>query len=1203
MKRGYWSVAGGVLLLLAVVSLRIYHPGELVEFSDTIYPVRPDLTFVHWSSWWSTANLGTLWTNTAWLPNYGLPFVAWKLGIDGGLAQAVQYFLWLAIPVVAVAFCIDRLAGDRLHWCSALPLFILPFNLYVTLSWPSSVACYALGSAALYAWSLVEGIECGRVVRGLAIAAAASLWLSSDAGNPPYFLIAVGHTGAFGLWLLVRNRRRWPSGLGFCAATGAIAILIGARWIVPFVVTYAHYPLTSLATGGVHTYAWVTARAQLINVLRLTPMWYWGDPSYTYSAALYQNEALLSAGTFVPFLIVLLALARAIRLRLTAALALFSFVLLWAFLVKSDNAPFTVLSWQIDHLPLMSMFRDSEKFIGPLLIDVTIAIGLSLSMACSVSTAALFSVATAAAVVAGGWLMLTGELFTAPRGTPPLYVRIPAEYMRLHESLAESGTSRAVVAPNDRQYEIGTNWGFFGADAEFFDDLAGVPLLRQPYVAYVDHANYDELWHLYTTFAGDPVARRTLDEKLGVSTAMLRSDLTPYVGIDHDLWREGDVASEFPRRSGNPIDVYSAASRSLARAYDTVLGAPDWDYGRTLANLVDLGITLPLLDLPSRSQLSRVVTVTSAGRSDSPSAVILLPQEQHDGRFRSAGGSYDLIARAASTAAFRRDVRESSGPARVFQTEPILGSPSGLRTRRGNAEPAGAVYYFNTEGANWAEAQLVLPLLGPHAQECADVAVDGRRAARVRAGYGRQAIRIKALVPPGSFKVTVNFEGSLGSCAPNTYNARPLWTTGMAAPSTFGVTQVRRNASLFSRSYAVSMPLSADPTVRFTFDSASSLTDDSPSLQTDDSPSSQTGDSPSSQTQDVFAILHVRGAGCSAEISARTRESVLERFNDLNRRSLLSSACLAATPASLRIAGIDAVVHAPIRNVAQPPDSIALIPRHNAQVWQTSVLPPPALESNGVRVWHLSGPSLQIVRYPTLSIAIAKRCLDWMSVRATFGAKTLEVLRPSKYAERGDRVTVIPLGDLARGEGATSGDVIDSVELASVLPAGERSRCTLAGANVAQDAAPSDRAWLDIDGKRFDVPRDDKPHRYRVTLGAGGHSAALHGAVEAAVLLPGAAMDDGTALDAKTTDWSAQTPHAEWIVYAQAADSLWKARFGGQTLPQFRADEDLQAYYVPAAGPLHVYLPVTAWQPWAEAVTWLTVAVLAVLLVWRRRCG
>ncbi|HZZ00851.1 MAG TPA: hypothetical protein VFE36_14905, partial [Candidatus Baltobacteraceae bacterium] len=1104
-------------------------------------PVRPDLTFEHWTSWWSTANLGTLWTNTCWLPNYGLPFVAWKLGIDGGLAQAFQYFLWLAIPVVAVAFCIERLAGDRLHWCSALPLAILPLNLYVTLSWPSSVACYALGSGALYAWALVEGIECGRPMRGFVLAAAASLWLSSDAGNPPYFLIVVGHTIVFALWLLIRNRRRGPSALAFCAVAAAVAVLVGVRWIVPFVVAYTHYPLTTLATGGVHTYSWVTARAQLLNVLRLTPVWYWGDPSYTYSAALYQNNAWLSAGTFAPFFVVLLALARAIRRQLSGPLVLFALALFWAFLVKSENEPFTVLSWRIDHLPLMSLFRDSEKFLGPLLIDVTIAMGLSLTGNWSRPAAGLYSVAALAAAVTGGWLMLSGALFTAPRGTPPLYVRIPQEYMELHESLVGLGSARVVVAPNDRLYQIGTNWGFFGADVEFFDDLAGVPLFRPPYAAYVDHANYDKLWRLYASFADDPVGRTTLDKKLGISAALLRSDLTPYVGIDHYLWRDGDVNREFPRRSGVLMDVRSSKSSPLARAYATVLGAPDWDYDRTLRDLVDLGITLPLIDLTARADRSHVAI-----------PVVLRAQEQRDGRFYASGGSYELTARASANGAFRRDVAESRASAASFAREPILGAPSGLRTRHGNAEPVGAVYYFETEGANWAQTQLVLPVLGPHADACADVAVDGKRVARVRAHYGRQSIRVAALVPPGTFKVTINFNGSARACTPNTYTVRPLWTTGMAAPSTFGVTRVRsHDESLFSRGYEVSMPLSADPTLWFAFDSTPS------------------------QSEDIFAVLHVRGAGCSTEISARVGERVLERFNDLNRRALLSKACLDASPAHLRIEGIDLVVHAPRRFAAQLPERIALIPAHHAQNWQTPHLPRPAVKSNGVTIWRLNSKPLHVAAYPNASLAIAKRCLDWMSVYMTFsGGKTLNIMRPYMFTLHNDRVTIVPIGDLARDQGATSADLINSVELVSVLPASERDRCKLEGANVEEDATAADGAWLEIDGKRFSIPRDDLPHHFRLALANGSHSASLHGPVEAAALLQASLVPGGVPVPATTGGISTRTRSAQWIVFGQAADSLWNARFGNAALPQFRADGDLQAYYVPGSGSLRVDLPV-----------------------------
>jgi hypothetical protein len=115
-NRPYWYSVLVVLLALAVVAARIYHPGEIVEFSDTIYPLRPDLTMRHWMSWWSTGNMGFIWTNVCWFPNLLIPYIAWLLHVPSGAGQAVQYFSWLAVPLIAVAFCIDRVCRSQQPW-------------------------------------------------------------------------------------------------------------------------------------------------------------------------------------------------------------------------------------------------------------------------------------------------------------------------------------------------------------------------------------------------------------------------------------------------------------------------------------------------------------------------------------------------------------------------------------------------------------------------------------------------------------------------------------------------------------------------------------------------------------------------------------------------------------------------------------------------------------------------------------------------------------------------------------------------------------------------------------------------------------------------------------------------------------------------------------------------------------------------------
>ncbi|MBV8529715.1 MAG: hypothetical protein JO104_00235, partial [Candidatus Eremiobacteraeota bacterium] len=1169
---------------------RIYHPGQLLEFSDVPYPVRPDLTVAGWTSWWTNSVfLGFLWANTALLPHVAIPRMAQGLHVAPGLGQAFQYFVVIAIPVVGVANCIAGLAASRLRWTASLPLVLLPFNLYVALVWPSFIAGYAFGSAALLAWGLVEGIERRRWATGLLVCALGSLWLSTDAANPPYFLIAVAHTCVFALWLIIRNRDARTRSLRFCAAVLAVALLIGARWIVPFVVGYTHYPLAHFATANVEAFGFVSARAHLINALRLTPMWYWGSGAdFSYYSHGYEQNAALVLGTFVPFAFVLAGLCLAIARRRRSLIALIALSFVWMFLVKGENIPFVGFSHFVYNLPLMSLFRDTEKFVGPFLIDATIATGLAF---CSIElpalSAALLSGTAAFGALAGGWLMIGGELFTSPHGVPPLYVRVPEPYLNLDARVRSLGIARTALSPPDTFYEVSTNWGFFGADAQFFNDLPDVPLFYPTPLTYTEHKNFDSLWSTYWDNAsGDATARSVLETRVSVDGVIVRDDLVPYLGIEPWMWRAGDLRSDFPKRVADDEFTIYAKGRSAPYAYEVpfALIAKSENYEPDFRDLLALGLTSPpLVDGGGRTDLPHTEAVAAVGSSAAASAFLVHGGER--GTFVATPGRYDAIARASRSAAFRRNLAQPTGLQPHAAPEIVFGITANFVKAPAQADPLGETYGFQTEGAYAAAVRLKLPTLGPHEPTCADVKINGTTVGNVRVRPGRQTLLVPAVVPPGNFEAELAF-GVPGTCVDASSDEIPIWTTSAAPPSVVGAPVHAAGAfETFLRSYALAMPLSEYPSVHFRRWEPLAPSD----------------------TEDTFVLAHVRGAGCDAVVSAREAQNVVTRFDDVGRRPLLSPACRDAALDRLSIVRVDVVVAGKPGSL-RPPRSLLVQPARAARSWD--IFPTGAFRRlpGGVTAWSWSGISVPLGLAPEIKITAEQRCFPWLRLRARFTNAPMNGvdvgdLRPYSIPPfaAGDGHAVVRLEDVARQFQLPDAAALTGIDLYGIAPSALARTCRVSAAAVSSDAGAGP-AVMAIDGRRLDVPRDDRPHRYSIVLRGGRHEIELGNAMETGALFRSGIIAPWKIVPADLQRIETNLDQPGWVVYSQAADSLWHGALSGVPLPQYRADLDLQAYDVPAPGHLNVTLPIARLQPFAEATTWVTLAILALWagVRWRR---
>lgn len=1190
-RRAYWVIVAGIVAALAVISLRIYHPGELLEFSDVPYTVRPDLTVSSWTSWWTnTVFLGFLWANTSLLPHIAIPRLAQMLHVAPGLGQAFQYFVVIVIPVIAVANCIAGLAGARLRWTAALPLIVLPFNLYVALVWPSFIAGYAFGSAALLAWGLVEGIERNRWATGLLLCALGTLWLSTDAANPPYFLIVVAHTFVFALWMLSRKRDAIARSLRFYAAFAGVALLVSARWIVPFLVGYTHYPLAHYATANAEAFGFVAARAHLVNALRLTPMWYWGSGAdFSYYSYDYEQNAALVIGTFVPFMLVLTGAAFAIRLGRRSLIALIAIAFVWMFLIKGENIPFVAFSHFIYHLPLMPMFRDTEKFVGPFLIDATVGAGLAFGLLDLGSlAAALLSGIAVFGAVTGGWLMIGGELFSSPHGVPPLYVRVPQSYVQLDAAVHSLDIHRAALSPPANYYEVSTNWGFYGADAQFFNELPDVPLFYPTPLSYTQHKNFDTLWSTYWDDAsGDAIARSALETRLSLDGVIVRDDLVPYVGIEPWIWRAGDLRPDFPKRRENEQFTIYAKDRSLPYAYEvpTALSAKSEVYEPDFRDLLALGLTSPpLIDAGDRTDLPRADNIEAVNSSKTASALLVHAGEP--GTFVAVPGKYDAIVRAARDAVYRQDLAQPTSLAPVPGRETVLGVDASFVKAGAQADPVGETYHFQTEGAFAAAVALKLPVLGPHAPACADVEINGFVVSNVRVRPGRQTLVVPAVVPPGAFEADLVF-GAPGACTETASAEVPIWTTSAAPPPVVGTP--RRDDGTFEtfvRSYDLAMPLSEYPSVHFR----------------------RHEPLPQSNTEDAYVLAHIRGAGCDAVVSVREAQNVVARFDDIQRRPLLSPACRQATLDRLSIVRADVVV-AGKPGAVRPPRSLLIQPARAARDWL--VLPAGAYRSaaGGILTWSWTGTSVPLDRAPEIKITAQQECFPWLRVRARLANASMQSIDVGDLKQyslppnaAGDGHAVIHVEDLARKFQLPDGSAISGLDVDEIAPADLTQACRVSAVAVSSDAAPTQPALMAIDGRTFPVPRDDRPHRYSIVLRGGTHEIELGSATEVAGLFRSGILAPRESLSAGTERVDTNVDAPGWVVYSQPADALWHGSLSGAPLPQYRADLDLQAYELEGPGHLAVILPIASMRPFAEAITWATILIVALWagVRWRR---
>lgn len=1199
-ERQYWLAVGGLVLAIAIVALRIFHQGKIVEFSDTIYPIRPDLTFRDWMHWWWPGNLGSVWSNSAWLTYLAIPLIAWKIHLAPGLAQSIQYFLWLGIPTIALAWTVAILRPRSINAFATLPLGLFAFNLYIAESWTSSVAMYAIGAAALLTLALTLSCSRRRYWRALIFVAIAALWGAPLAANPPYFLIAIAQAMVFATWLWYNNGRGRPGLKRFIPSALVLGLLMSARWIIPTIAFYVSYPLAAFDTVPASALSWIYARAHLINVLRYTPFWYWGLPEYTYFASAYAKNPFLVAGSFAPFLTALLAVAVAVRSNAKNVLSLLGVACIWFFLAKSANVPFASISQALNALPLMSLFRDSEKFLGPLLIDLTISTALAFTLRTKLRERWSISAIAVIGIVVGGWTLITGLAFSAPRGTPNIFVSIPRSYRNLNHVIKLANIHRVVTVPWDPFYTIGTRWGFLGANTEFFDDLADVPVFHQPYFSYVDHKYFDRLAKIYGEDRfRDAVARATLDRMLSIDGVVLRNDAMPYVGFEHFMWRPGDLVGEFQSISATrSLTVLKARNlRSLAYSSAFALVSDRRHYQSIFRLLTRLGISsLPLIESEKRASLRHVLRL-SFGHGFRASAFLWRPSESSEKETDLPLGNYELVARAVPSLSQHFNLTMVH-PIRSFHgTENVMGIASSLQHDPQFGTVTGETYTYLTEGPASARATLSVPLLAPSVASCATFSLNGRVVAMQHVGMGRQLVQVTITAPPGSFSLQSVFNNS-AECGLRNVPKRPIWAATMSPPSALGVVRSRKHLRALYYSFHVDVPLRTFPSVWLR----------------------QAEENLPAVGSTVLSRADISGAGCEISVarqdtSGYSKMNVMEAFDNLALRPLLPTACRRASIDRLRVVKIEAIAVPSTLGSIPKLLALGINPARRAIVWHVAKLgsvsqgamSPPGSQN------FLFGAPLPLLSRPILRFKVASMCATDVDVTATTSngpfikdiiplvSSAFNLRKPSRstaYATiRESLFAVAPTQVIAENANIKRLTLTFANEKQPVAKCGGSIKDVRIGAS----ALPSEKAAVVVNGRRIGIARDGQVHVTGIAADGGRQVVKIEGPIEGVALVPSYAMLPRTAVSATTMGIAAMVHGPGWIVYAQANDKWWNAKLDGLPLAQHRADEDLQAYYIGHSGRLNVYFSLGKLRMFAELLTWLTLVAVLVGVIMESR--
>lgn len=645
-----------ILALLAAVAVQSwFQPGSVIASGDNL-PLgflNPDQVLESGRSLWGNSFTPT--GGSDYLPvTHTIPALVGKASALLGQGPEVAQRVFLTLVFVGLApamFLLLRtlIPEPRMIAGPLVGSVFYAFNPILLFTVPNAVFLAAFLMLPLLS-ALV--VRCAREDRWRypVLLAGASTGMSYVLANPPMAALVAATTALTAILTVATSADRRTAVRSLARAL-LLAVPLNLWWITPALMTLSSSPgQTVTPDADPFRWGWTHARASIVNILKLTPVWSWPQPEYFPFARNLERPVFVGL-RLVPVLSATASLlvVRGARRRLAAA-ALLGVGLVLVLLAKGLHPPFAGLNaFLYRHVPGMWLFREpSGKFT--LALAAVLGVGLALfvsSLGRGVIRSAVV-VGIAGAIVATSYPLWTGSVIPDDRPLlPSAHVRIPS-YWTDAAAFINADPGPTLLLPADDYYQMPYRWGFYGADV-FASELIEPPVLRL----------FDPSGNAY--LAPDPSAQEVLDQlrrTIREGRWTEASELISALGIKWIVLRR-DIEADFPGRSiEDPGELLLGLS-----------GSPEFRLVKTFGEL-DL---FPLVSPPELVWAEAVPTLYADGRSggtrfrydavrfsrvaSGPPSVALVAQTQ-----KSAVDPPVIDARFVSPVEYRVSVRGQSRP-------------------------------------------------------------------------------------------------------------------------------------------------------------------------------------------------------------------------------------------------------------------------------------------------------------------------------------------------------------------------------------------------------------------------------------------------------------------------------------------------------------------------------------------------------------
>lgn len=537
-QRGAWQPA--IAAIISALSVQAwFRPGQFIASGDISPFERRGLSRQLFWAWnhQGTPDGGAASSASRW-PEVLVARLGDGLGLSGPSSQRVFLTLLAALLGASMAWMLAPLVQRFVVLVGAGLVAMATPVMLVTL--PNHLALVAMSAVAIAGGAAIR-TWLGRPPRPF-ILTWATVLVGYLTVNPPLLAVVLGFAVvAFAVALLLAGRKvrvGMATRLGFGIALALVASLI---WFVPFLFSLMHPgELASfVAPIEVQQWSWTHVRSSLGNVINLTGHWTWGHPEYLPFVPRLDAQPFDWLRWALPLSVLAAPFAQRDTARRRICLGILAVSVPLIIVGKGLHEPFSGLNqWLYGHVPGLWLLREPLPKVGVILVPLYVTAWALLFEALA-SRLVQVRVSDVQRRLAGcgvaalavlplvfGWPVFTGSIYAAS-GPQADRAAVPAEWDVATARLQGINVAGKVLQlPLVDYYQVGTTWGYYGADTLLSGRISATVLQRLPGGYFTSRPGVDDLLGIAerALASGDFPRFEEAAGRLGIGAVVVRSD-------------------------------------------------------------------------------------------------------------------------------------------------------------------------------------------------------------------------------------------------------------------------------------------------------------------------------------------------------------------------------------------------------------------------------------------------------------------------------------------------------------------------------------------------------------------------------------------------------------------------------------------------------------------------------------------------------